>query len=254
MVVVVSSLGSVRADACSVRLLQVAQPPDGATNVPLNVVPRIVGIYDGIADMPLWLSGPAGDVALTVVRHDVNSLEVRPATLLAPRTTYRLTNVSTALNAPPLSADPLTVSFTTGDAEDTTAPSAPSITSVQESHSDWFKRSSCSDWQRYQLVLTGLADAETPNDGLMIEVTPGKTTQSLTPARAYTQFPGSTSIDADPNASDFAVELRVVDWAGNVSAPSAPRQLKGMGCSSVPGGGVPVVALLVAWALLRRRA
>lgn len=254
MVVVVSSLGSERADACGVRSVQVAQPPDGATKVPLNVVPRIVGIYDGIADMALRLSGPAGDVAITLVRHDLNSLEVRPATLLAPRSKYQLTNMSPDTNAPPVNAEALTVSFTTGDAEDTTAPSAPTIMRVQESHSDWFNQTSCGAWQRYQLVLTGLSDAETPNDGLMIEVTPGKTTQSLTPARAYTQFPGSTSIDADPNASDFAVELRVVDWAGNVSAPSAPRQLKGMGCSSVPGGGVPVVALLVAWALRRRRA
>ncbi len=254
VVVVVSALSPVRADACSMRVRQAAQPPDGATNVPLNVVPRVIGIHDGIADMPLRLSGPGGDVAITVVRHDVNSLEVRPALLLAPRTTYQLTNVATDPNGPPLNAEPLTVSFTTGDAEDTTAPSAPTITGVQETHSDWFNKNTCPAWQRYQLGLTDLADANTPSSGLLVEVTPGKTTDALTPTHAYTMFPGESSISADPSASDLAVELRAVDWAGNVSPPTAPRQLKRLGCSSVPGGGAPAVALLVAWALRRRSA
>ncbi|MCA9670580.1 MAG: hypothetical protein KC503_33520 [Myxococcales bacterium] len=210
-------------------------PPRGARDVPTNVKPFIALYGYGRAQVVkllragAYLRAKGHRVKVTpraYTGYATESVVLSPASALRPNTTYSL-DVTT-----PQGARLLSYSFTTGASRDTRAPGSPSPRNVKHTYT----RFGCGPADRIAFELAGaLSDDKTPAKALrlrfdVVERAPGRKPHK----RVVVALPGSRSLghgmcagnaELRPCATyDFRVS--VVDYAGNISAPSPKLSVK----------------------------
>jgi uncharacterized protein (TIGR03382 family) len=240
------------AQACSCRSSVDVQPGDGATNVPRNAVVRLTASMESMDFSTATLRSADGGVVETrLVARTPTTVELRPRALLEPNAVYAVSG-----GMPGFAGS----AFTTGSDEDHEAPSAPVLSGGEDRYVP--ASGNCGDSESLELHFTTGHDGRTPDAELAYEVATG---------------PSETSVGAEPSTllvaqntvlqeglctlslrlkgvGSLAAQLRAVDWAGNVSAPSVAKQVKGLGCAATPASALPALALVGLAALGRRRA
>lgn len=191
-------------------------PADGATNVPLNAMPRGVHV-DGLT---VGLIKRVGDVEVDVPvearRDNFFVTTFVPHESLLPNTEYVLT----------LAPNGERHRFTTGDVRDETAPTLPGVSIDRPSRFDW----------RVNF------DAP-PEKGTLVLVHHGPTIASVVEAESLTLRSACQGFFR-PVEQKFDLDVHLMDVAGNVSAGATVRNIDGVyGCSSAPGAALMVLVL-----------
>ncbi len=236
LVLLVLSLGG-SALACSCRKGGDVLPRAGSTNVPTNVVIRVLYNFAPAAeDFSLTRVGGA-QVPLTFRDGPGEHVwSLAPTSKLEASTQYELTIPGAAPQR-----------FTTGTQEDHEAPTQPKLgASAFKATSSW---NSCGDTRTWDLAVTGGEDA---SEVVLLMHSSGSTepTQaigatSLVEAQLRTGL-CSPNFKA-PDGSSFPLAVQAMDLAGNVSEVSTTRTERG--CTSAPGGALLGLGL----ALFKRR-
>lgn len=229
-----------QAVACSCGIALRVVPSNGSVGVPTNVALLVSGapagftlsLVDGGSPQTF---GPSS--SLTAFER------VRPQTL-EPNTRY-------LVSASPQSEG--VSGFTTGPGPDVTPPT---LDNFAFTHRYVASNSSCGSAEHFLLEPQGAADDATPSFDLSFEMltapTRGEVNLEGTGTPIQTFFGQANCFTTFPTLrhNNLAGALVAVDWAGNRSAPTGPRHLKGCGCGSAPLGGFALAALV----FLRRRA
>lgn len=257
MVGVLAALAPRPADACSCRSRADIVPAHGAVGVPLNTT-IWVGVEPwererGTEIKARLLCPDGGSVALTLSNSTGGWMTTRPPIPLDPLSPYSV--VVTGMIDHTVSG----ASFTTGGTVDVAAPATPTVSGATR-HTSPSGGGTCGR-ESVNFTVAGLLDDHTPEDDQLLAVYAGPSEDAidatgpvalvhpgdaaLRESNCEMNFPISTT-------PDVAIRVQAVDWAGNVSELSAPRQLKACGCASVEGP-LAASALLLLRALRRRR-
>ncbi|MGV3624827.1 MAG: hypothetical protein ACO1OB_28665 [Archangium sp.] len=195
-------------------------PEDGATNVPLNAVPR--GLHaDGLDVTLLRRTGDIESVVTTTARSDDTFVtSFVPGEALLPNTEYVLTLQDTRQV------------FTTGSTVDESAPTLGGVTLVKASEREWQLQFE-PDPEPGTLVFIR-------NESRVVSVVGSEVRALSTNCRGFFL----------PASKTFDVDVQLMDLAGNVSNTSTARDVEGFsGCASSPAGALVLLAVV---ALLRR--
>lgn len=211
-VVFVSSSALARI-ACPV--VELISPPNGATQVPLNAVVRV--ITSRTESFAVLRDANGSDVPSTTELGADGTLTLKPTALLEMNTRYSLRTAD------------LEASFTTSDRADDSPPTAPTVKAA------WVNAKSIA------FELSDATDDVTPSDQLLYAVFVGKDEQHLdttTPA-AFLLPPELSSLGdglCGANLTVGAVAVEAIDWADHHSDRAVPKQQPLCGCSGGPAG------------------
>lgn len=232
-----------RAEACS--CVHPPIPFDNASAVPLNARLTVLQPLDGVTPE---LLAPNGDV----VACDLESTTATSFTLLPKQPLLPGANYSVRFGRG--------AAFATGTSLDTTAPAAPSLGTATLSPRTAFPSPGTCDLGGEDVTVDFVNHATEP---VLFEIFTGPTTASIDLTRPgliidpshLTSFRFGDQGLCNPrfaisSTASLAIQVRAVDFAGNVSELSNPLQLKTGGCSAT--GGTALI-LLSALFLRRRR-
>lgn len=236
------TLSAQAAWACSCTSAFTTFPRDGATNVPTNVVIRVVLHSQAAPGYRLVRAVDQQQVPLEVRDGPGSRLRsLTPATKLDANAAYTLEESATAR----------TIGFTTSAHEDHDVPSRPELKSASYQVADY----GCGERRLWTLRVEGGDDVTTARDQLLLLVH-GEASTEPTQAIGVTWFDsleldtGVCSANFDPPGGDgFTLGVQVLDLAGNVSEVSTGRPIRASGCAAAPAGALAALGLL----LLRRR-
>ncbi|MGV3624825.1 MAG: Ig-like domain-containing protein [Archangium sp.] len=231
---VLATLLSGPAFALSCSQIEQFYPRHGATNVPLNAVLRVTYLTaakPGVTE--LWKNGTVQIPLVRETSADGRVTNFVPQVPLEANTTYTFMGPQ------------FPYTFTTGDREDHDAPATAQFDSATfespgtpDSYRKW----------RLQLITS---DATSRNDQLLVLVRDAKKPGVIIGATDATQPTLDVEICgnnfAPPEGSTFALDLQVMDLAGNVSELSRASDIEASksGCSAAPGAVLLVLASLV---------
>lgn len=247
-VVMVVALAAGHAFACSCSAQVDSFPPSGATNVPTNVVLRIVNTTSAYGiDYRLKRASDQQEVALE--KRDgpgTRLISLTPVTKLEADTTYELETTAPS---------GMMITFTTGATEDHDVPTKAELKSAAFSERD--NMDSCGGSKTWVMRVEGGDDATTPREQLLLLVHGAASTSpndaigatTLSSPQLQTTF-CNTNFDP-PEGSPFTLGVQVMDLAGNVSEVSTGHSIRANSCAAMPGGAL--IALALALASRRRR-
>lgn len=213
-------------------------PKPGTVNVPTNVV--ISALRLNKSEMISLLRDTDG-ANVDLVETNGRPLDsYAPTKSLTPRTKYRVMEGATEVT-----------SFTTGDVADTTAPTTPTLGSVAYVYTP--QQDTCEARARWSLVIEDGDDDSASNENLLVlafaesgEAPLGFTTRDRPELK--TDCPGKFT---PPGTAKLELQVRVMDLAGNISAPSNGVATTGSlqplsGCTAAPGELLVVLGILLA--------
>ena len=241
LLAVVVALAAGHAWACSCANRLDAFPRNGATEVPTNVVLRVVNHFGPREDgFRLVREADQQEVEIdTRVGPGTRLSSITPRTKLEVNTKYQLYSRN--------SGNALPTGFTTGHLEDHDTPAKPELKSASYKYTP--SQDTCGDRRLWTLRIEGGDDATTAKDQLIILVH-GEASTDPTQAIGVTTF-GTPELDTGicatnfdpPDGDSFALGLQVMDLAGNVSEVSNGRPIRAS-CAAVPGELFAVLGLL----------
>lgn len=239
LIAFVVALSAGHAWACSCSDVLDSFPKNGATNVPTNVVIRVLNGF-AVEEQPFRLERlPDGAEVEVQVRRGPGSrlFSVTPVTKLEANTTYTVSSRNLATQS----------TFTTGALEDHDTPAKPEFKSAAYAYTPSFD--SCGDRRLWTLRIEGGDDATTAKDELLVLVH-GQDSTDPAQAIGVTRFAAPTldvgvcGDNFDPPSGDsFTLGLQVMDLAGNVSEVSNGRPIRAS-CAAVPGELFAMLGLL----------
>ncbi len=219
------------AEACSCDRAEIVEPGDGATGVPTNTRIVVKSTTYLNPDPGYVLSSASGEVEIAAEIVSENGAywitEITPVTPLAPSTMYTF--------IAPWPLEELT--FTTGDADDTVAPLAPTVgdlTLAMASYSDEWSSSCGNTFNEVELPI------ELPEDAVAAEIVvtvAGWTRRAVVLAEDLPYLSNwsdscGISIALIPEETHY-FEIRARDRAGNLSAPIR-RETWALECPDIP--------------------
>lgn len=240
LLAVVVALFAGHAWACSCAAPFDTFPRNDATEVPTNVVLRVVNHVGALDEFRLLRVTDQQEIEIETRSGPGSRLiSVTPKTKLEVNTKYQLSSASGSS------------AFTTGHLEDHDTPAKPELKSASYTAAD----NGCGARRLWTLRIEGGDDATSAKDQLIILVH-GESSTDPTQAIGVTTF-GTPELDTGvcstnfdpPSGESFALGLQVMDLAGNVSEVSSGRPIRAS-CATMPGELFAVLGLLF---FVRRR-
>lgn len=237
----VVALAAGHAWACSCSWQVDSFPRSGASNVPTNVVIRVVSDPTS-SGVTYRLYRTADHSEVTLEKRDgpgTRLISLRPATSLDANTAYELETTAQSGMA---------ITFTTGSNEDHDVPTKAELKSA--AYSANASDDSCGGRESWVLRVEGGDDATTARDELLLLVH-GETSTSPTDAIGVSPLSDpklttafcSTNFDP-PEGDSFTLGIQVMDLAGNVSEVSSGRPVRAS-CAALPGEFIAALGLLL---------